>query len=131
MRQITKRFEKGSDLKESIINLAKENIVTAGVVVCSVGSLSKVNLRLAGATENLEKSGEFEIISVNGRIAKDGSHVHLHLSVSDHKGDVFGGHVKEGCIVRTTLELVILAFDNVVYTVGNDHKTGFKELFIK
>ncbi len=131
MKQITRRLKKGDDLKEQIIKFANTERIQAGIVICSVGSLSKVNLRMAGAKEIKQWEGDFELISLNGRISKDGEHVHLHLSFSDIQGNVFGGHVLDGCIVRTTVELVILIFEDVVYRSVEDPETGFKELEIE
>jgi len=131
MKQITKRLLKGEDLKTSIIQIAKKEKIQAGVILCSVGSLSKIHLRMAGADTTRTYTGEFELISLNGRIAKNGSHIHVHLSFSDKQGKVSGGHLMEGCVVRTTLELVLLSFDDIIYVAKEDPRTGFKELYLK
>lgn len=131
MKQITKRLIKGTDLKNTVIQTAKEHNVQAGIILCSVGSLSKVNLRMAGAKKTRQWEGDFELINLNGRISQNGEHVHLHLSFSDTEGNVYGGHVLDGCIVRTTVELVILEFEDVVYRSVDDPETGFKELVVE
>ena len=57
---------------------------------------------------------------------KDG--IHVHVSISDKFGNVFGGNLEEGCVVRTTIELVVIAFDDIEYKRVLDPATGYKEL---
>lgn len=42
-----------------------------------------------------------------------------------------GGHLKEGCIVRTTCELVICILEETIFERQPDDITGFDELVIK
>ena len=46
-------------------------------------------------------TGNFEIVSLVGTIDPDGQH-HLHISISDSDGNVYGGHVYDNHIVYTT-----------------------------
>lgn len=123
------RLTKGSDLKQEIIKYSENNHIKAGVVLSCVGCVNKVNIRLAGAKEYFEIEDDFEIVSMTGTISSDG--VHIHISVSDAKGKTFGGHLKEGCIVNTTAEIVLLELDNYTFTREYDKNTGYKELVIK
>jgi len=59
-------------------------------------------------------------------LSRDGSH--LHLSVSDQRGKVTGGHLKEGAIVRTTVELVIAILPEWRFARIPDPETGSMEL---
>ena len=43
--------------------------------------------------------------SLTGTLSPTGHH--LHMSISDRDCRTYGGHVLEGCIVRTTAELVL------------------------
>jgi predicted DNA-binding protein with PD1-like motif len=54
----------------------------------------------------------------------------LHISVSDVGGNVMGGHLKEGNIIRTTCELVIGILSDTVFNRELDQQTGFDELVI-
>lgn len=56
---------------------------------------------------------------------------HIHVSVSDRNGHCFGGHLKEGCAVFCTIELVIGILEEVVYHRTMDAETGFEELSVK
>jgi len=49
--------------------------------------------------------GPFEIVSLVGVIASP--HAHLHISLSDSKGQVIGGHLVEDDIIYTTAEVNI------------------------
>jgi uncharacterized protein len=131
MNQLSFRLKTGQLLKEQIEEKTKG--VKAGVLLSIVGALENVNLRMAGATTNSQvvKSfqGPFEIVSGTGTISKDGCH--LHISVSDKEGKVIGGHLKSGCKVEVTVEVVIGIFDDVSYTRKIDPNTGFQEIDIK
>ena len=67
-------------------------------------------------------------MSGTGTLSQDGCHIHI--SISDSKGVVIGGHLTKGCIVRTTAEIVLLTFDDVVYKRKFDKNTGFDELVV-
>ncbi len=49
--------------------------------------------------------GCFETVSLSGTAEEGGEH--LHASLSDPEGNVVGGHVLEGCVVRTTMEIIL------------------------
>ena len=70
----------------------------------------------------------FEIVSITGTLSEDG--VHIHISVSDEYGNTIGGHLKDGCIVNTTAEIVLNIFDNIKFKREFDDKTGYDELVI-
>lgn len=53
------------------------------------------------------------------------------MDVSDKDGKVIGGHVKEGCEVHTTVELVLAVEDELVFDEENDPNTCFGGLGIR
>jgi predicted DNA-binding protein with PD1-like motif len=130
MQQITFRLKPGQLLKEEIEKVAIDKNIQAGVLLSIVGSLSTAVLRMAGAKPDKQiintYEGPFEIVSGTGTISKDGCHVHI--SISDKEGRVLGGHLKDGCIVEVTAEIVIGVFENVHYKRIIDINTGFPEL---
>lgn len=134
MKNYAVRLNRGQDVKNSILKFVKENDMSAAVMICSVGSLSKVCFRLpvqeGKKIEVFTLEEEMEIISINGRVSANG-HAHLHISICDRKGCVFGGHLLDGCIVRTTLEIVILDLEDKRFITEVDDETGFDELVIK
>jgi hypothetical protein len=122
------RLQPDQDLKISLENYARENQINAGVVLTCVGSLNNAALRMAD--ENIIKTftGKYEIVSLVGTFSADGCH--LHISLSDKDGNVIGGHLKEGCDIYTTAEIVIGDIKNLIFTRAMDENTGFKELVI-
>ncbi len=67
-----------------------------------------------------------EIVSLVGTLSKSGGH-HLHASLSDKDGVVFGGHVME-MHVFTTAEIVLGVTETKVFGRSFDKDTGFDEL---
>lgn len=132
MKQITFRLKSGQFLKEEIKRVVEENNITAGVLLSIVGGLENAVLRMGGSTPDnqiiKEWNKKFEIVSGTGTISSNGSHIHL--SLSDNDGNVVGGHLRDGCRVMYTVEVVIGIFEDVVYTRVLDHETGFKELAV-
>lgn len=125
---IVARLLAGDDLKKSILHLCADRLIGAGAVVCAVGSLSRAHMRLAGAAESMELLEELEVISLMGTVSA--SACHLHVSVANGSGQVFGGHLLEGCEVRTTVELIISSFDDLEFRRERDPDTGFDELVV-
>lgn len=124
----TIRLKPGDDLLHEIRILATTHNIKAGFIASSVGSLSQFGLRYAGKPDATIQQGCYEIVSLIGTIETTGEHIHL--SVSDENGAMLGGHVMEGCIVRTTLEIVIGILDNCQYSREHCDLSGYDELII-
>lgn len=129
MKIHTKRLTPNQDLKTELDRWVQELQIRSGLILCGVGSLQKATLRLAD--ENIIKTWheKFEIVSVTGTLSTHGNHIHL--SISNNKGQTLGGHLKEGCLIHTTCELIIGKIDEVTFSREYDPETGFKELVIK
>jgi predicted DNA-binding protein with PD1-like motif len=126
MRVFAFRLVPGDDLKVCIEKLVKEEKILAGAILTCVGSLCQATLRMAGVQEAIVLKEKFEIISLSGTLSVNGCH--FHISISDSTGTVTGGHLKEGCIVRTTAEVVITIMDELIFSREADSLTGFREL---
>lgn len=123
------RLTPGQDLRGELEKLTGSHNIRAGFVLSAVGSLTKVALRLANQKEPYTLEGHFEIVSLMGTLGPDG--MHLHMAVSDEKGVTTGGHLLEGCIVFTTVELVLGSAVGLVFHRETDPRTTFKELSIQ
>ncbi|ELP5727532.1 DUF296 domain-containing protein [Vibrio vulnificus] len=123
---IAKRLEYGADLKREIANIVIEHNITAGSIAACTGCLSEVKLRLAGAQSTLCVSEPFEIVSITATLTPD--HQHVHISVADQQGRVYGGHLLEGNLVDTTAELIIHSYPEMLFQRVWDESTGFSEL---
>jgi hypothetical protein len=51
--------------------------------------------------------------------------------VADPEGRTVGGHLAEGCTVRTTAEVVVAADDRLVFAREHDPATGYDELVVR
>ncbi len=123
------RLQPGQDLRREIEQFAKRENLQAGFIATCVGSLDRTALRLANQKEVTTFSGYMEIVSLVGTLSPDG--VHLHLSVADETGKMFGGHLVPGSRVYTTAELVLgeareLQFHRVI-----DPATTYHELTVE
>ena len=130
MRTIAIRLIDGQDLIEEIEKLASSHSVGAGVILSAVGSLKTSNIRVPvidGKVKYITPSN-LEIDNLHGTVSMNGCH--LHISVSDVSGTVLGGHLKPGCTIRTTCELVIGILDDITFSREPDEQTGFDELII-
>ena len=120
------RLHPGDDLRGALAKLARERNLEAGFVLSAIGSLDPAVLRYAGRPEATTLTGDFEILTLAGTLGTGG--VHLHMSISDSGGRVLGGHVAQGCIVRTTAEIVIGRAEDWVFERAPDPATGYLEL---
>lgn len=110
---ITFRLIPGMDLYKEIVNACQLHNFKAATIVTCVGSLTTFKMRLANTPEILEKQGHFEIVSLVGTYAKEFSHIHM--SVADNKGTMYGGHLVEGNIVYTTAEITLLENKDYIF----------------
>lgn len=121
-----KRLHRGDDLMVEIKRLAKEEEIEAGVVLSAVGCVSKVKVRDASGVKIRELKENCEILSVNGTVSKERTHLHIAFSREDLS--VIGGHLVEGCIINTTCELVVAELPGFRYGVEQDKETGYDEI---
>jgi predicted DNA-binding protein with PD1-like motif len=128
MKVVPLRLQPGVDLRRALQTWMAEQDAQAGCVISAVGSLTVVQLRLAGAAEATAIKGELEILSLSGTLSPDGAH--LHIAVADSRGAVIGGHLCAGSLVRTTAELVIGLLTEWQFRRELDPATGHAELRI-
>ena len=120
------RLHRGDDLLESIKALAKKEHIQAGVVLSSVGCISRGRVRDASGVTIREIGEHCEILSLNGTVSEKRCHLHIALSREDLS--CLGGHLCLGCIINTTCELVIGELPGVGIDVEFDAQTGYEEL---
>ena len=120
------RLNPGQDLYLELQKYAVENKLEAAVVLTLIGSLSQLSLRLAAMKEVITLKEEFEILQVSGTISLNG--LHLHGSFSKKEGSVIGGHLKAGCLIRTTAEVILVELSEWNFQRKLDEGTGYQEL---
>lgn len=123
------RIKPNQDLKLSLLEFSKLNHIQSGSIVSAVGSLRSMVVRIADGKSIEEYHEPVELTSLSGTFS-DG-HIHAHLSAISSKMDVFGGHLMPGCLINTTMEVVILDFsDSHQNTRVFDPQTGYDELLV-
>ncbi len=123
------RLVRGNDLKKEIISYCQKQNIEAGVIICAVGCVRHLHIRLAEAKDYIDNEEFYEIVSITGTVSKDD--VHIHLSVSDKTGKTIGGHLKDGTIVDTTCEVVIYELNDYIFGRELDALTGYDEISIQ
>lgn len=124
MKELAFRLKNGDDFRKSI-EIACNQYNTC-VILSAVGSLKEVKIRLAKAKNYYEKIDDYEIVSITGTVSNGKSHIHV--SLSNEKGDVIGGHLEYGCKINTTCELIIGILQEYESIRKFDDNTGFDEI---
>lgn len=129
MHTLPLRLNPGEDLRAALQAAVRARDQRAAFVIAGIGSLVDARLRLAAADDALVVPGPSEILTLSGSLGAD--HAHLHMSVSDAQGRVWGGHVLPGCRVRTTAEVLIALLPDWDFSRDADAATGYLELVAK
>ncbi|PXW23189.1 hypothetical protein SAMN05445871_5545 [Paraburkholderia caballeronis] len=122
------RLSPRDDLRRALENELARLGLHAAFVIQGIGSLDVAQLRFASADAPTELRADLEILTLAGSLSPDG--VHLHMSVSDPEGRVWGGHVAPGCRVRTTAEILLALLPAHRFARAFDPASGYNELFI-
>jgi uncharacterized protein len=129
METLPLRLSPDSDLRDALRNAVAAQHCGGAFVVSGIGSLRQARMRRAGVTAPDTLAGDLEILTLAGTIASNGAH--LHMSVADADGRVHGGHVAQGCTVRTTAEVLLVLLRDWTFTREPDPATGFSELVVR
>ena len=129
MKTLPLRLCPGDDLRAALDAALASTGAEAAFVVSGIGSLREARVRFAGREAAHHVVGDLEILTLSGTLGRDGSH--LHASLADADGRVFGGHVAPGCVVRTTAEILVVVLDEVRFAREADPRTGYAELAIR
>ena len=129
MKTLPIRLNPGADLRAALSTALSAFHGEAAFVVSGIGSLCEARIRFAGREDVHCVVGDLELLSLSGTLGAGGPH--LHASLSDADGRVFGGHVAPGCIVRTTAEILLAVLDDVRFTREHDAATGYAELVVR
>lgn len=129
MNVIAMRLYPGQDLRQTLLKFCLDRQLDAACIVTCVGSLSAASVRFADAPEAELLEGPFEIISLVGTLSRHGCH--LHIALADARGEVIGGHLRDGAIIHTTAEVVLGLVAGIVFKRKQDARTGYRELSIE
>jgi hypothetical protein len=119
-------LKNGEDIKKEIVDYSNRIKMSAGIIVCCVGSINKVNIKVLDPKTIFNMKKSYKIIGANGTISLDG--ININMLLADEKGNVVGGKLLEGCIVDKTAEIVMLELDEYRFARKYNHETKCKEL---
>jgi predicted DNA-binding protein with PD1-like motif len=133
MKTLPIRLTPGQDLRAALEAAVLAQDCRAAFVLSGIGSLSTAGIRLAGAEQPTRLTGEMEILTLSGSVSVDGDKTssHMHMAISTATGQVLGGHVAPGCIVRTTAEVLLALLTDWQFTRERDAQTGYDELVVR
>jgi len=136
-RFVTLRLAPGAEVMGTLRRYVAARGWEAVAVVSVVGSLTDAAIRFANREETTRLSGHFEVVALSGTLECAPGRVpdpdlpgggHLHIGLSDGEGRMIGGHMMPGCLVYTTLELVLLVLEDVTYLRRPCALSGYDEL---
>jgi len=122
------KLRHGADLLEELTGLCKSRGIQLGRVE-AIGAVQKACI---GYYHQEKREYELraldlplEILNLTGNISiKDGNPVvHAHITLADHSGAAYGGHLAPGTMIFAC-ECVIEAYDGPIFERGLDEKTG-------
>jgi predicted DNA-binding protein with PD1-like motif len=129
MQTVALRLAPEVDLKTALLEYCAAHRIEAACVLAAVGSLQDASMRFAGRKGACHSEGKLEIVSLSGTLSRHGCH--LHIAVADGRGRVSGGHLMEGCRIRTTAEIVLGLMPGICFERRHDAATGHRELHIR
>lgn len=128
MQLLPLRLLPGQDLRQALEKAAKQEWPLPAFVLAGIGSLDQCRLRFANEAIEASIPGPLEILTLSGSVSAAGAH--LHMSVSDAEGRVYGGHVCHGNTIRTTGEVLLAQLPGWSMTREYDAVTGSNELLV-
>ena len=123
------RLNHRSDLLLSLTEICKKENIQLGIFTL-IGAVTRAHLGYYDQdskkyTECVELIKKLEIISCTGNISlKDGEiFVHAHITLADHQGQCYGGHLLRGATIFAA-EYHIIELTGAVLERENDPETG-------
>ena len=127
MKPYLLRLKPNQDIKLELLKYAQERNIKTASIVSAVGSVSSMKVRIADGKTIAYDTYNREILSLSGTLIN--GKIHAHIGAISTRMDVFGGHLMEGCIVHTTMEITLLDLSEDVQAERIfDSETGYDEL---
>lgn len=125
-RVVSFKLAPGDDLEQGLIEVCKRHHLQNGVILAAFGSLQsavvKNVIEIPGVKYNAgygaptELAGPIELVGTTGVICHtdDGEILpHIHITLSDHSAQGYGGHLCPGTKVKITVEGAIAEFEGI------------------
>ena len=127
MKPYLLRLKPNQDVKLELLRYAQERNIKTAYIASAVGSVSSMKVRIADGRTIVSDTHNREVLSLSGTLIN--GKIHTHIGAISTRMDVFGGHLMEGCIVHTTMEITLLDLSEDVQAERIfDSETGFDEL---
>ena len=96
------RLKPNQDIKQELIQFSIKYNIKVGSIVSAVGSVSKMNVRIADGKTVVQDEENREVFAFSGTLVRH--QIHAHIAAINTKMEVFGGHLMDGCLVHTTID---------------------------
>ena len=127
MKPYILRLKPNQDIKIELLKYVQDRNIKTASIVLAVGSVSSMKVRIADGKTIVGDDQNREVLSLSGTLIN--GKIHAHVGAISTRMDVFGGHLMEGCIVHTTMEITLLDLSEDVQAERIfDSETGFDEL---
>ena len=127
MKPYLLRLKPNQDIKLELLKYAQERNIKTASIVSAVGSVSSMKVRIADGRTIVSDTHNREVLSLSGTLIN--GKIHTHIGAISTRMDVFGGHLIEGCVVHTTMEITLLDLSEEIRAERiYDSETGFDEL---
>lgn len=127
MKPYLLRLKPNQDIKLELLKYAQERNIKTASIVSAVGSVSSMKVRIADGKTIVGDDQNREVLSLSGTLIN--GKIHAHIVAISTRMDVIGGHLMEGCIVHTTMEITLLDLSEDVQAERIfDSETGYDEL---
>jgi predicted DNA-binding protein with PD1-like motif len=141
---IALRLPPGTDVYATLKEVAREQGIASGLILSGLGSLRQITLRNVRLFPEkfpirdchriyTPRADPMELLSLTGNLSQRSGevHVHAHAVVSSglEEGLVYGGHLLEGCLVFSTVEIVICSIQGMSMVREMDPQTRVVELY--
>ena len=127
MKPYLLRLKPNQDIKLELLRYAQERNIKTASIVSAVGSVSSMKVRIADGETIVIDDQNREVLSLSGTLIN--GKIHAHIGAISTRMDVFGGHLMEGSIVHTTMEITLLDLSEDIQAKRIfDSETGYDEL---
>ena len=127
MKPYLLRLKPNQDIKQELLKFVLDRNTKVASIVSALGSVSSMQVRIADGKSVVCDTQNREVLSLSGTLIN--GKIHAHIGAISTKMDVFGGHLMDGCIVHTTMEITVLDLsDDVNAERTYDSETGYDEL---
>ena len=127
MKPYILRLKPNQDIKIELLKYVQDRNIKTASIVLAVGSVSSMKVRIADGKTIVGDDQNREVLSLSGTLIN--GKIHAHIGAISTRMDVIGGHLMEGCIVHTTMEITLLDLSEDVQAERIfDSETGYDEL---